>query len=145
MSTTTATQAIVEEITIKAPAERIFEALANPEQRTQWWGSAGRFQTTHMESDLRVGGKWKMSGTGFGRPFTVTGEYRQIERPRVLAFTWLPSWQANTTESLVRFDLAEKNGVTTVRITHSGLTPEGHEAHKGWPQILGWLRAFVER
>ena len=145
MSTTHATPTIVEEISIKAPAERVFEALADPEQRPQWWGAEGRFQTTHMESDLRVGGKWKMSGTGFGRPFTVTGEYRQIERPRVLAFTWLPSWQANPAESLVRFDLAETNGVTTVRITHSRLTPEGLEAHKGWGQILGWLRAFAER
>jgi uncharacterized protein YndB with AHSA1/START domain len=140
-----ADQTIVQEIAINAPAERIFEALTNPEQRKQWWGSAGRFQTTHMESDLRVGGKWKMSGDGFGRPFTVTGEYRAIERPRLLAFTWLPSWQPNATETLVRFELSETNGVTTVRVTHSALTAEGAEAHKGWPQILDWLRRFAER
>jgi uncharacterized protein YndB with AHSA1/START domain len=145
MITTDARQTIVQEITIDAPAERIFEALTNPEQRKQWWGSEGRFQTTHVESDLRVGGKWKMSGSGFGRPFTVTGEYRVIERPRVLAFTWLPSWQADAAETLVRFDLSETNGTTTVRVTHSELTPEGAEAHKGWAQILAWLRAFAER
>ena len=145
MTTISATQAIVKEITIDAPAERVFEALTNPEQRKQWWGSEGRFQTAHVESDLRVGGKWKMSGTGFGRPFTVIGEYRAIERPRVLAFTWLPSWQADSSETLVRFDLSEENGVTTVRVTHSGLTPEGAEAHKGWAQILAWLRTFAER
>jgi len=140
-----ADQTIVQEIAINAPAERIFEALTNPEQRKQWWGSEGRFQTKHMESDLRVGGKWKMSGDGFGRPFTVTGEYRAIERPRLLAFTWLPSWQPNATETLVRFELSETNGVTTVRVTHSGLTAESFEAHKGWPQILDWLRRFAER
>jgi uncharacterized protein YndB with AHSA1/START domain len=145
MTTTSATQTIVQEITINAPAERVFEALTNPEQRTQWWGSEGRFQTAHVESDLRVGGKWKMSGTGFGRPFTVTGEYRAIERPGVLAFTWLPSWQADASETLVRFDLSETDGITTVRVTHSGLTPEGAEAHKGWAQILAWLRSFAER
>ena len=145
MTTISATQAIVKEITIDAPAERVFEALTNPEQRKHWWGSEGRFQTAHVESDLRVGGKWKMSGTGFGRPFTVIGEYRAIERPRVLAFTWLPSWQADSSETLVRFDLSEENGVTTVRVTHSGLTPEGAEAHKGWAQILAWLRTFAER
>lgn len=145
MTTISATQAIIKEITIDAPAERVFEALTNPEQRKQWWGSEGRFQTAHVESDLRVGGKWKMSGTGFGRPFTVIGEYRAIERPRMLAFTWLPSWQADSSETLVRFDLSETDGVTTVRVTHSGLTPEGAEAHKGWAQILAWLRAFAER
>jgi len=144
MTISAATEAIIQEITINAPAEHVFEALTNPDQRKEWWGSEGRFQTTHVESDLRVGGKWKMSGTGFGRPFTVEGEYRAIEAPRVLAFTWLPSWQADASATLVRFDLSEKDGTTTVRVTHSGLTPEGVEAHKGWPQILSWLRSYVE-
>jgi uncharacterized protein YndB with AHSA1/START domain len=86
-----------------------------------------------------------MRGTGMGgRAFTVGGEYRAVEPPRVLAFTWRPDWQRNTTESLVRFDLKEKDGVTTVRLTHSGLTPDAVRAHKGWPQILQWLRDYVE-
>ena len=144
MTTIGADETVIQEITITAPAERIFEALTNPEQRKEWWGSEGRFQTTHVESDLRVGGKWRMSGTGFGRPFTIKGEYRTIEPPHMLAFTWLPDWQQNPTETLVRFDLTEKDGLTTVRLTHSGLTPEGLQAHKGWPQILVWLRGYVE-
>jgi len=144
MTTTSATETIVKEITINAPAERVFEALTNPNQRKEWWGSAGRFETTHVASDLRIGGKWEMSGAGFGRPFTVKGEYRVIERPEVLAFTWLPSWQVNASETLVRFDLSEKDGITTVRVTHSGLSPEGVKAHKGWAQILTWLRMYVE-
>jgi len=44
----------------------------------------------------------------------------------------------------VRFDLEEKDGATTVRLTHSGLTSEGARAHQGWPQILTWLQAYVE-
>jgi uncharacterized protein YndB with AHSA1/START domain len=145
MRTTVASDAIVQEITIKASAERIFEALTNPDQRVKWWGSEGRFQTTHMESDLRPGGRWAMRGIGMGgRPFSVVGEYRSIERPRLLVFTWLPDWQGDATESLVRFDLEEANGVTTVRLTHSGLVSEtSRESHKGWPQILAWLRAYV--
>jgi uncharacterized protein YndB with AHSA1/START domain len=144
MTTVGGDETVVQEITIKAPANRVFEALTNPEQRQKWWGSEGRFQTALVESDLRVGGKWRMSGTGFGRPFTVQGEYRTIEPPHVLAFTWLPDWQQKPTETLVRFDLTEEDGLTTVRLTHSGLTPEGLEAHKGWPQILEWLRGYVE-
>jgi uncharacterized protein YndB with AHSA1/START domain len=140
-----ADETVIVEITIKAPASRIFEALTNPEQRKNWWSVEGRFQTTHMESDLRVGGKWSMSGTGFGRSFTISGEYRTIEPPHVLAFTWLPDWQQNPAESLVRFDLTEKDGLTTVRLTHSGLTPEGLQAHQGWPQLLAQLRGYVER
>jgi uncharacterized protein YndB with AHSA1/START domain len=142
----TASDTIVQEITIKAPAERIFEALTNPDERVKWWGSEGRFQTTHMESDLRPGGKWAMRGTGIGgKPFTVVGEYQKIERPRLLLFTWLPDWQEDAPETLVRLDLEEKDGVTTVRLTHSGLTSESSRAsHRGWPQILARLQAYVE-
>ncbi len=138
---------IIQEITITATAERVYEALTDPSQRVRWWGAEGRFQTTHMESDLHVGGKWMMEGIGLGgKPFTVRGEYRQIERPRLLVFTWLPDWQEDATESLVRVDLEEKEGVTTVRLTHSGLGSESSRAsHKGWPQILTWLQAYVEQ
>jgi uncharacterized protein YndB with AHSA1/START domain len=144
MTTIGTDETVIQEITIKAPAKRIFEALTNPEQRKEWWGAEGRFQTTQVESDLRVGGKWRMRGTGFGRPFTIKGEYRTIEPPHVLVFTWLPDWQEHPTETLVRFDLTENDGLTTVRLTHSGLTPEGSQAHKGWPQILAWLREYIE-
>ena len=137
---------IVQEITIQAPAERVFEALTDPAQRVKWWGAEGRFQTTHMESDLRPGGAWLMRGVGMGgRPFTVRGVYRTIERPRLLVFTWLPDWQENATETLVRLDLEERGGVTTVRMTHSGLASQtARDSHRGWPQILGWLQAYVE-
>ena len=146
MSTTTCSvDAIVQEITIKAPAARVFEALTNPTQRMKWWGQEGRFETTNAESDLRLGGRWLMSGMGMGRPFRVEGVYRIIERPSVLAFTWLPSWDEQATETLVRFDLHEQNGFTTVRLTHSGFATEGSRArHQGWPQILSWLKAYVE-
>jgi uncharacterized protein YndB with AHSA1/START domain len=144
MSTETRDDAIVQEITIRAPAERIFEALTDPQQRMKWWGADGLYRATHMESDLRPGGKWSTRGTGFGKSFSIHGEYRVIERPRVLAFTWVPDWQQSAGESLVRFDLTERDGVTTVRLTHSGLTPEGRQAHRGWPQVLGWLKAWIE-
>lgn len=62
MNPTSVTDAIVQQIAIKASAKRIFEALTDPVQRVKWWGGEGRFQTTHMESDLRPGGKWMMRG-----------------------------------------------------------------------------------
>jgi uncharacterized protein YndB with AHSA1/START domain len=146
MRSTVTSDTIVQEITIKGTAEHIFEALTDPEQRVKWWGSGDRFKATHMESDLRPGGRWLMRGTSMGdRPFNVAGTYRSVERPRLLEFTWLPSWQGDATESLVRFDLDEKDGVTTVRLTHSGLVSErSRQSHQGWAQILDWLRAYME-
>jgi uncharacterized protein YndB with AHSA1/START domain len=144
MNQTGATEIIIEEITIKGSAERIFEAVADPEQRIKWWGVKGAYESTEMDSDLRVGGRWIMKGLAMGKPFSCQGEYTKIERPRLLEFTWNPSWQADNLESLVRFDLNEKEGVTTVRVTHSGLTPAARDAHRGWPQVLSWLKAYVE-
>ena len=145
MSTTKPIDAIVQEITIDAPAEHVFEALVEPAARIKWWGRQDRFQTTDAQSDLRVGGRWMVSGTGMGRPFKVDGVYRIVERPRVVAFTWNPSWDEHAAETLVRFDLSEQNGVTTVRLTHSGFAAQSsRDAHQGWPQILGWLKAYAE-
>jgi uncharacterized protein YndB with AHSA1/START domain len=145
MNTTAVSDTIVQEITIKGSAKRIFAALTNPEERVKWWG-VGRFQAIQMESDLRPGGKWAMRGTGIGgRPFSVVGEYRKVEPPHLLVFTWLPDWQDDATESLVRFDLNENDGVTTVRLTHSGLiTERSRTSHRGWPEILASLRGYVE-
>jgi uncharacterized protein YndB with AHSA1/START domain len=146
MSSTPAIDAIVEEIAIEAPAERIFDALTDPAARVRWWGMKGRFETTEMESDLRPGGRWTMRGTGMGgKPFKVTGIYRTVERPRALAFTWLPSWDEEATETLVRFDLREQDGVTMVRLTHSGFAAAGSRTrHQGWPQIMSWLKGYAE-
>lgn len=137
---------IMEEITIKAHADRVFGALTSPEERAKWWGAEGRFRTTHMESDLRPGGKWLMSGIGVGgKPFTIQGVYREVRRPHLLTFTWLPSWQGDSLETLVSFALREEDGVTTVRVTHSGLTTEeARTQHRGWPDILAALRAHIE-
>jgi uncharacterized protein YndB with AHSA1/START domain len=146
MTPTDTSNAIVKEIIIKAPAERVFEALANPHQRVKWWGAEGRFQATHMESDLRPGGAWLMSGTGIGgKPFTVRGEYRRVERPRLLEMNWLADWQENATLTVVRFDLDENDGSTTVRLTHSGLTTDSaRQSYQGWPWLLALLQAYAE-
>ena len=147
MNHSVANDTIVEEITIRAPAERVFTALTHPEERVKWWGAEGRFRTTHVESDLRPGGAWLMRGIGVGgRPFIIHGVYRQIDRPRLLEFTWLPSWQDDPIETLVRFDFAERDGVTMVRLTHSGLASESSRAqHRGWPDVLAWLKGYVEQ
>jgi glutathione S-transferase len=147
-SASTAADTIVQEITINAPAERVFDTFANASERVKWWNPPdGRFRTTHMDSDLRQGGTWKMSGTRpDGSLFTITGQYRAVQRPTLLEFTWLPDWQGDATISLVRVEFTERNGVTHVRLTHSGLTTEpSRTSHRGWPQILTLLQGYVER
>lgn len=133
--------AIVQQIVIQAPAERVFAAIVDPLQRVQWWGVSGKFQATSMESDLRPGGAWSMSGTGGGKPFTIHGEYRVVDRPRLLEFTWTKNDESVT---LVRFELTEVDGATTVQLTHSELTDQLRESYQGWPWLMALLKGFAE-
>ncbi len=59
---TTDNDAILAEIFIAASPARVFEAITDPKQRSQWWGMKGLFRVTDSESDLRLGGKKAISG-----------------------------------------------------------------------------------
>ncbi len=143
--TSTSYERLVQEITIKAPASRIFDAITNPRQLVEWWGVPDKFQVTKVESDLRPGGKWRMHlVTGNGAQSSVAGEYREIDRPWKLSFTWNRE-QEDSPETLVRWELDERKGMTTVRVTHSGFSSEAQRTrNSGWPMIVELLKAYVE-
>jgi uncharacterized protein YndB with AHSA1/START domain len=136
---------LVHEIQIKAPARRIFAALINPAELLEWWHAEGKFQVTHVDCDPQPGGKWRMQVRGrSGVISSVSGEYRRIDRPRLLEFTWIRE-QEERAETLVRWELREENGLTTVRVTHSGLDSQYlRERNSGWPLILTLLQAHIE-
>lgn len=142
--------AIVSEIYIAAPPEDVFQALVAPEFVVKWWGGQGAeqsFRCTHFQSDLRPGGKWQSSGIdGQGRPFKAAGEYVEIDPPRLLVQTWVASWTAQVTTT-VRWELTPTGDGTMVRHRHSGLAahPQIEKSFRGWPRILGWLQAFLEK
>ena len=141
--------AIVSEVYIAAPPENVFRALVEPAFVVKWWGGQGAEQTfrcTHFQSDLRPGGRWLSSGVdGQGRPFEAAGEYVEIDPPRLLVQTWVASWAAQV-KTTVRWELHSKGDGTLVRHQHSGLAahPQVGRSFRGWPRILGWLRAFLE-
>jgi uncharacterized protein YndB with AHSA1/START domain len=144
MNPTSTSGTIVEEIEITAPAERVFDALLDPQQRIRWWTAGGRFKATGMESDARPGGAWTMQFDSGGRPVSLSGTYRHVERPRVLEFTWRPGWDPGSGETIVRIELEERAGVTRVRLVHSGFADaEARGRHRGWPELLEALRGYV--
>jgi uncharacterized protein YndB with AHSA1/START domain len=148
MSATDSTTDLVKEITIDAPAEKVFAALTDPNQLTQWWGEDGSYRTEHMTADLRVGGKWRTTGTtSKGEAFAVEGEYRAIERPRLLEYTWKHDWGGRVEEpTIVRFELTEHNGSTHLQLIHSGFADvtSRNDHNTGWGTVLGWLKRFAE-
>ena len=139
--------AIVSETHIAAPPEFVFRALVDPAQVPQWWGQHGVYRCTSFVSDLRASGRWRCSGVGpDGKPFDISGEYLQIDRPRLLVVSWMATWTGDIVTT-VRWDLIPDAGGTLVRITHSGFAdhPELTQAYRGWPRMLGWLQVFIEK
>jgi uncharacterized protein YndB with AHSA1/START domain len=138
---------IVSEISIAAPPQRVFQALVDPVQVVRWWGQTGVYRCTECHSDLRPGGKYRNVGLdGQGNKFEISGEYLEVDPPRLLVQTWLATWTGDI-QTTVRWELEPTKEGTLVRIRHSGLAahPEIVQSYKGWPRMLGWLQALVER
>jgi uncharacterized protein YndB with AHSA1/START domain len=149
------------EIFIAAPPERVFQALTDPNQMPKWWGQPDMYRITECKAELRPGGKWSSVGVGAdGSSFRIDGEYLELDPPRLLVYTWVPSF-AGQLRTTVRWELEprevhglqhrgpQKMGTgTMVRLHHSGLAGhpdalKGH--HQGWIRVLGWMQAFVEK
>lgn len=138
---------ITQEIFIESDPEIIFEALTRPADLAQWWGDDKTYRCSHWEIDLRVGGQWKASGKNVqDDAFHVGGEFLEVDPPRTLAYTWMPSWQ-EIPATTVRWMLMPRENGTLVVLSHSGFpNPEvAQEYNNGWPTILGWVRDHVIR
>jgi uncharacterized protein YndB with AHSA1/START domain len=146
--------AVISEVQIAAPQERIFQALTSSDLLMRWWnGEGGPCRVKLWEFEPRVGGRWrcavedpsqKMLAGGEG---TTTGEIVEFDPPRVLAYTWFASFHTNPGQAtLVRWELIPRKGGTLVKMTHSGLKPlpEGAGYAEGWPGILDSLKRFAE-
>lgn len=153
---------IIAEIFIAAPAERVFTAITDPTQLSQWWGQKGMYRITGGYADVRPGGKWYSDGVGAdGVTFRVEGEYLEVDPPRLLVHTWNPSYAANPKKTVVRWELEprsvhglqhsgpHKMGTgTVVTIRHSGFAGDVKDANdhgEGWKRVMGWMQVFVEK
>ncbi|MFZ0198062.1 MAG: SRPBCC domain-containing protein [Candidatus Sulfotelmatobacter sp.] len=149
------------EIFIAAPPARVFEAITDPRQLPQWWGQKEAYRVTNFESDLRVHGKWKSTVVSAnGDTKEVSGEYLEVDPPRLLVQTWVPSY-AHNLKTIVRWELEpqsvhglhpsgpQRAGTgTLVKIQHSGFAGHAEQAKshgQGWGRVLAWAQAFIEK
>jgi len=130
---------------INAPPERVFRALTTAEQ-AEWWGHEGVYRTYDYKIDLRPGGKWSCKVMGAkGDESSVGGEYITVDPPRLLEYTWVPSWD-NFAESRVRIEIAPSGAGSRLTILHTGF--EGREQMTqnhadGWGRVFGWLAEYL--
>lgn len=123
--------------------EEVFDAWTNPEVLTRWWGAQRTSESPGCDVDLRVGGTYvlRMRDAGSGEVHAVAGEYREIDRPRRLVYTWC--WEAGSGmhPGLVTVVTVEFIGLgdrTRVVLEHAGLGSEESRSR----HAEGWKGAF---
>ncbi len=98
------------------------------------------YRTDDWKVDLRPGGKWSCQARSPQGDSEVRGEYLAIEPPRLLEYTWEPSWEQYR-QTIIRCTLEAIPGGTRVSVVHRGFTAgESATGHaEGWTRVLGWL------
>lgn len=145
--------ALVTEIQIAAPPERVFQALTDGGELGRWFRDPG-CPTKVWEMDARVGGQYHYAtekGTVVVNEvseFECHGEIVEMDPPRLLVYSWIANWHIDKTlRTMVRWELRPAAGGTHVVVTHSGLASE-EVARKdysgGWPGVLEMLKKFTE-
>jgi uncharacterized protein YndB with AHSA1/START domain len=146
--------AIVSEIRIAAPPERVFAALIDPKQVMQWWTS-DQCQIESFSFEAKPGGRWcydtkegKLNVNGVTK-FHCEGEVLEYDPPRRLTYTWIANWHEDKARrTVVRWELSPAAGGTLVKVTHSGLAglPIARKDYSGgWPGVIEQLKKFMEQ
>ncbi len=145
--------AIVTEIDIAAPPERVFRALTDGGELKRWFTSP-ECPAKVWKMDARLGGRYGYAtekGTIMVNKvseFECHGEIVEFDPPRLLAYTWIANWHDDPArQTIVRWELTPTARGTRVKITHSGLTQEAvarKDYTDGWPGVMEMLKKFVE-
>ena len=136
--------ALVARRTIRASAERVFEAWTDPVQLRAWWGPRP-VTCIDAEVDLREGGRYRIvNGLPDGTTVVIHGEFRVVERPRKLAYTWHIEGGGESSHVTVRFEPRGEH--TEVIVVHEEIPSEPvRESHqKGWLGCLDGLERHFE-
>ena len=142
---------------IAASPDAVFRALTDPKELAQWWGAEGVYRTERWEVDLRPGGKWvcHIKMPDGATPMTdrdepeqeVRGEYITVDPPRLLEYTWSPSWDGFAVTK-VRCEIEPTPAGSRLTLTHSGFGERAKSASghaEGWVRVLGWFVNYIDK
>jgi uncharacterized protein YndB with AHSA1/START domain len=136
---------VVASVELAVGPERVFQALASRDV-VDWWVNPGVFDTREWTGDVRVGGRWRASGVARGTPYTLEGEFLEVDPPRKLVQTW-HNTGAPGTPSTVTYLLEPIVGGTRLTVHHAGLgaPDQRNNVGAGWRSSLDRLAEILHR
>ncbi len=124
----------IKEVSIHAPASKVFAALTRPSKLNIWFTSGAKV-------NLRVGGRYSNADKD-------TGRFLEVVPNKLLRFTWDNPNHAPGT--IVEVVLGIEGADTIVSLLHYGFSKKADFEHyssqlSGWDWALYNLKAFLER
>ena len=71
----------------EAPRRLVWEAFTQAEHMARWWGPR-KYASEVKEYDVRPGGRWRIVQTHGAERHEFSGEFRIVEAPAILAWTF---------------------------------------------------------
>ena len=127
---------------INAPPAKVYEAWTDPAKLVRWFGPQ-RVQSVQAETDVRVGGRYRLTAHTDNGVHEVGGTYREVRPNEKLVFTW--AWHSTPErESLVTVLLKPDGNGTLLTLTHEQFFDEpARDRHQsGWTEGLDKLAAL---
>jgi uncharacterized protein YndB with AHSA1/START domain len=128
-------------VEIEAPAEKVWQAIIDPEMTRQYYHETG------FTADLRPGGVYAYK-SGDGED-VLTGEILEVDPPRKLVTTFSAQWADDISAeppSRVTWEIEQKGSQSVVTVIHDQLeeSPATYErVSGGWPGILARMKELL--
>ena len=126
----------------------VFAAFSDPDKLAKWWGPED-LTVPSLEFDPRVGASYRleMQPPG-GDPFYLTGEFREVDPPVRLAFTFVyENPDPDDVDTLVELSFRDLGESTEVVFTQGPFETAARRAlHRdGWTDSFDKLEQFISK
>ena len=124
---------------IPASAEKVFDVWIDPKSPGGPWFGSDRVILNPV-----VDGLFYLAVKHEGRTWPHYGRFLQIDRPRVIEYTWM-SEGTKGAESIVTVTMEPRGEHTEVTLRHSGVPDDemGHKHRDGWAWVLSALAEAI--
>lgn len=130
---------------INAPAEKVWEALTEPELIKEYLFG------TEVESDWKVGSSITYRGEWEGKPYEDHGKIVELQPNKILKASYWTAFSGREDKpenyDMVTYELKEENGQTMLSVSQENnfSQEEADRSAKNWASVLENIKKMLEK